>query len=513
LADVKFIRQQLARNDLDQYQVGSVNINAVGADYAASWNSGGLVFTSTRADSTGAKQKNRNPHVNNLYQAQSTDGVFNAAQRLSIPVQEGMEQGIAAFSPAGDRMYFTRWTKKGDRNIASIYVSHLQEGAWSPPVLAGGSINADGYSSQQPHVTADGNYLLFASDRPGGSGGFDLYYASIKGTDAPASVNNFGNTINTKADDQSAFYHSSTQTLVFATKGRVGMGGYDLFESKGAIGRHWSEPKNLGYPVNSVKDDLYFFTRSTDKLLQDVILSSDRSSECCLQLVTVNKVYKKYVTGIVTDCNTAQPLGSAKVQVNDNSGRSLFTMVTKDDGSYSIELSAFQVMQFTASKESYENGTLDIKPPPGNRDSLVNPAICLTPVVVVTPDPLPEPEEKKKELKVYFDFARYNLRPETGVLLDTLVALLKRETKLGIEIYGYTDQKGSDGYNANLSRLRAEACKDYFVKNGIDASRLTVVPKGECCGEKPEKKADGSDDPAARQLNRRVEFKIILMSL
>jgi outer membrane protein OmpA-like peptidoglycan-associated protein len=513
LADVKFIRQQLARTDLDQYQVAGLNVNTVGADYAASWNNNGLVFTSTRADSIVAKQKNRNPHINNLYQAESTDGVFGAAQKLAIPVQDGMEQGVASFSPSGDRIYFTRWTQKGDKNLALIYVSQQTAGSWSAPVPAGGRINIEGYSSQQPHVTADGNYLLFASDRPGGNGGFDLYYASIKGTDAPTSVNNFGSMINTKADDQSAFYHSSTQTLVFATKGRVGMGGYDLFESHGAIGSGWTEPRNLGYPVNSIKDDLYFFTRSNEKLLQGAILSSDRSSECCLQLVTVNKVYKKYVTGLVTDCNTSQPLSSANVQVNGNDGRSLYTLVTDNNGTYRMEVLAFQAMNLIASKESYKNGSIDMSQAPANTDSLVIPAICLSPVVVVAPDPEPQPEEKKKDLKVYFDFAKYSLRPETGVLLDTLVALLKRETKLGIEIYGYTDQKGSDGYNANLSRLRAEACKDYFVRNGISASRLTVLPKGECCGEKNERKPDGSDDPAARQLNRRVEFKIILMSL
>jgi outer membrane protein OmpA-like peptidoglycan-associated protein len=432
---------------------------------------------------------------------------------MSIPVSDDMEQGVSSFTPSGDKMYFTRWMKKDGKNLASIYVSEMQNGSWSAPVLVGGKVNAEGYSSQQPHVTADGKYLLFASDRPGGSGKFDLYYATLRSNGEPGAVNNFGNAINTAEDDQSPFYHQSAQTLVFATKGRVGMGGYDLFESKGSIGSLWQSPVNLGHPVNSIKDDIYFFSEARGKLLQNAFISSDRSSECCLQLFAVNKVYKKYMSGIVTDCSTTQPVASAKVQVNDNGGRSLFTLTTDNAGAYKIELTDFQSMQFTASKDQYKDGNLNVTQPSSNLDSLMNPAICLTPIVI-EPEPQPEPQpEEKKDLKVYFDFAKYDLRPETGTLLDTLVAIMKRESKLGIEIYGYTDKKGTDGYNMNLSKLRAEACKAYLAKNGIDASRLKVFAKGECCEDAAETKQDGSDDPDARQLNRRVEFKIVLLYL
>jgi len=513
LADVKFIQQQMARKDLDLYKVNSVSVNAIGADYAAAWNNNGLVFTSTRADSTAIKGKRKNPHVNNLYWAQSTDGVFAAAQKITIPVNDDMEQGVASFTPSGDKMYFTRWTKKDGKNLASIYMSEMKDGAWSAPSLVAGKVNAEGYSSQQPYVTSDGKYLLFASDRPGGSGKFDLYYATLRSNGEAGAVSNFGNSINTAEDDQSPFYHQSTQTLVFATKGRVGMGGYDLFESKGVIGNAFAAPQNLGYPVNSIKDDIYFFAKGNDKLLQEAFISSDRSSECCLQLFTVNKIYKKYVSGIVTDCKTEQPLAAAKVQVNDGNGKALFTLSTDNAGAYRFELNNLPAMQLNASKQDYKDGSLSLQQPPANADSVTNATICLSPIEK-EPEPQPEPQpEEKKDLKAYFDFAKYDLRPETGVLLDTLVALMKREPKLGIEIYGYTDKKGTENYNDNLSKLRADACKAYLVKQGINASRLKVFAKGECCQEMEEVKADGSDDPDARQMNRRVEFKIVLLYL
>jgi outer membrane protein OmpA-like peptidoglycan-associated protein len=510
LADVKFIQQQMQRKDKNLYSVSAMGTNNVGADYASSFLNGNLVFTSTRADSTAVVGKNKNPHVNNLYWAASTDGVFTSAQKITLPVTDNMEQGVATFTPDGSKMFFTRWVKKEGGNLASIYMSEKQGENWTAPTLVGGKINAEGYSSQQPHVTADGKYLLFASNRPGGNGKFDLYYAPLNNGN-PGSVTNFGNAINSKEDDQAPFYHQPTKTLVFATKGRVGMGGYELFETKGTIGSAWSEPKNLGYPVNSIKDDIYFSNKGTNQLLKDAAISSDRSSECCLQLFTVNKIYKKYVSGVVTDCKTNQPIASANVRVTDNNGKTVMSGTTESNGSYFFSLDEYQQLQISATKESYNDGKMQFYQPSNpEMDTMMNTALCLSPVEVVVEEPQPEPT---KELKAYFDFEKYDLRPETGMLLDTLVALMKRESKLGLEIFGYTDKKGTDDYNMNLSQKRAEACKAYLVQNGIAASRLKAFAKGECCQEKPETKADGSDDEQARQANRRVEFKIVLLHL
>lgn len=504
LASVQFIQQQMARKDFKDYAVNAMNVNATGADYAAAWNNG-LVFTSTRADSTVLTGKNKNPYVNNLYFAGASDGVFASPAKITLPVTDMMEQGVASFTPDGSAMYFTRWVKKDGKNLASIYVSHQTNGAWSAPELLAGKINVPNYSSQQPQVTADGKYLLFASDRPGGLGGFDLYYATLNKNGQAGAVNNLG-LVNTKEDDQAPFYYQPTGTLVFASKGRVGMGGYDLYQAQGVIGGFFSEPQNLGYPVNSIKDDIYFFNKGTDRLLKDAFISTDRGSECCLQLYTVNKVYHKFVSGVVTDCKTSQPLAGAAVKV---SGAANLNLSTDNNGAYFFEVPAFNAMQFTGEKENYNKGELKVDQPANGSDTLLNPSFCLAPIEIVAP-PV---EEKKKELKAYFDFAKYDLRPETGVLLDTIVALLKREPKLGVEIYGYTDQKGSDGYNLNLSKQRAEACQKYLMQNGIAASRLVVIPKGECCQEVPETKPDGTDDADARQKNRRVEFKIILQTI
>lgn len=514
IASVQFIQQQEQRKDRSQFQSHALAFNGGSADYAVAAYQQNLVFTSSRPDSSLLKTK-KNPYRNQLYQVADMQASSNTVASFGIPTTDGMEQGVASFSADGNTAFFTQWTKKDNKNIASIYVSQKQSETWSVPQLVSGGVNQDGYSSQQPFVTTDGKFLLFASDKPGGQGKFDLYAASLNGTQV-GKPTNLGKNINTKEDEQSPFYHQSSQTLVFANNGRVGMGGFDLFAAKGELATaNWQSPENLGWPVNSIKDDLYFYAANNGKLLNNAIISSDRSSECCLQVFTVNKTYKKYVTGLVTDCKTGQPIVGANLtlsRINQN----IASLNTNADGSYIIELSDFEVLQLAASKQGYTSNSLSFDQPNASADTLTNQTICLTPIEleppVVTP-PQPEPTKKPQDLNVYFDFAKHDLKQETGVLMDTIAAIMLRETKLGLEIYGYTDKFGTPTYNYELSRRRAEACKVYLMQKGIDASRIKVKSMGECCPIKPETKPDGTDDPEARKLNRRVEFKIVLLQL
>jgi outer membrane protein OmpA-like peptidoglycan-associated protein len=156
-------------------------------------------------------------------------------------------------------------------------------------VLFDALVNTPGYNAQQPFLMSDGKTLLFSSDKPGGSGGFDLWYATLDANGKPEKAVNLGTTINTINDEQAPYYHNATGTLVFSCNGRTGMGGFDFFFSKGTL-ESWAIPENFGYPVNSIKDDIYFTSRGSDKnILEDVLLSSDRSADCCLELFTLKK--------------------------------------------------------------------------------------------------------------------------------------------------------------------------------------------------------------------------------
>jgi outer membrane protein OmpA-like peptidoglycan-associated protein len=135
---------------------------------------------------------------------------------------------------------------------------------------------------------SDGRHLLFASDRAGGLGGYDLWSAELDAAGKPLSVQNLGPAINTSSDEEAPFFHPASGTLVFASNGRTGMGGFDLYYAKGSLTK-WETPVNFGYPVNDVKDDMYFFSRSkSEYILEDAWFSSDRSAECCLELFSLH---------------------------------------------------------------------------------------------------------------------------------------------------------------------------------------------------------------------------------
>jgi outer membrane protein OmpA-like peptidoglycan-associated protein len=310
LANLQYIRQQLQKNDADLYKVSkaATPLNMPGANYAPVLNNGMLVFTSTRTDSTGK----RVPNLNRLYQASFSNGTLDSIARLALP-ESPDHQGTAAMSADGNTLFFSGWQHKDNKRSAAIYTSKRNGAGWDAPVSM--NINITGSNTQQPFVTSDGSMLLFASDRAGGQGGFDLYAATLDAAGKAGEPVNMGKTINTAGDEQAPYYHAASGTLVFASTGRVGMGGYDLFFSKGTLAATavWTAPENFGYPVNSAKDDLYFASAGgKDNLLESVWISSDRTAECCLELFSLSKqlpppVVVKTEEPVVTDTAITLP--------------------------------------------------------------------------------------------------------------------------------------------------------------------------------------------------------------
>ncbi|RYY40123.1 MAG: hypothetical protein EOO08_07245 [Chitinophagaceae bacterium] len=495
LQSLAFAEKESANPAASQFTIARIAdpVNGAETNYAAQWSGSNFVFTSTRPDST---QKD-NVFANRIY----TGAPGGPVEAVSISNKDAAEQGAAAMSPDGNRLYFTRWTYDRGTAVSSIFVSQKSGGSWSDPVRLAESVNAPGASARQPFVSPDGRYLLFASNRPGGLGGYDIWSAPITG-ESIGAAQNLGPNVNTVADEEAPFYHAPSQTLVFASRGRVGMGGLDLFSASGNPSTGFAAAQNMGFPVNSTKDDSYFSTASADRLLKGAVISSDRGNDACMSLYTVDKQYRQFVAGTVIDCNTKLPLSGAQVQID---GRSA---TTGADGSYIVEVQAFSATNLAASKEGYTGTQLPLTPPArATVDTLVNSAICLD-LIPATDTALAE--RPARDNTVLFDFAKWSLRPETQATLDTLAAILKREPSLRAVVTGYTDQVGSDEYNLKLSRERAQACADYLQRKGVPASRIQVVAKGACCPLQPEKTADGQDNPAARQQNRRVEFDIKL---
>ena len=494
MESLRFIQQQLQRQDLNSFTLQkSATYNAEGGTYAPFYmNDGSLWFTSTRPQGDEKGKIN-----NNRIYAASSDG---SVQLTNIPQSKEEQQGVATATPDGKRLFLTRWTVLKDKKTASIYSSTNNNGKWDGPTAVA-ALNAAGSNAQQPFVMPDGKTILFSSDRIGGVGGFDIWKASLDEMGNVGTPVNLGPMLNTASDEQAPSFHAPSNTLVFSSNGRIGMGGFDFYYIKGGIDQ-MSEPKNFGYPVNSVKDDLYFASKgSANNILENVLMSSDREAACCLELFTLSKVKPlKQITGLVLACDSKQPLSGVRVSITDAGGTVIAEKTTDMSGRYAYSMEEFASLKATGAVSGYFNSSINVAlPEDADMVNFNNPDLCLTPVPVTA----------IKVDNVYYDYNKASLQVNSFESLDQLVTLLNENPSMTIELGAHTDSKGDDAYNQKLSEARAKTVVDYLISKGIDGSRLVAKGYGETAPVAENSNADGTDNPEGRQQNRRTEFKVL----
>jgi len=510
MEDLKFIQQQSERAN-DQFALKSFKGRDSSSGYALTERSGDtVVYTAI------VKEKSLTSdtlYVNSLFESSDTENPLDHAGGLGIQAEKGIHDGMATFSRDGKNVYFTRWSKKNNQTTASIFLSQWNGKKWSKPVKAPDPVNVENSNNAQPCLTRDGRYLIFSSDRAGGAGGYDLWAVSLDSGLQPIQVRNLGNVINSAGDEEAPFLHDKSRTLVFASNGRVGMGGFDLYYAKGSFGlTNWEKPVNPGAPLNSVKDDIYFVSTDEENLWNTGWLSSDRSSECCLALFRVTENNHQLVRGTVTDCKNSQPLANVLITVTDlrHPDRLLGTYRVDSLGRYSIALHNSAHFRIHAALADYQSSSLDFNLPELHReDTIDNENICLR----SDKTPPPEVEELLKDLTRSsrvgnFAYKKANLNDSAHDRLDSLAVLMKRYPDMIIQVEGYTDGIGGVKYNLRLARKRVDACIRYLVKQGIQPERLIGKPMGKCCPIAPDT-IDGKDNPEGRELNRRVEYKVL----
>ncbi|MEN0055210.1 MAG: OmpA family protein, partial [Mucilaginibacter sp.] len=434
-----------------------------GSDYSLIQRDGNSFFTSSRF------VKNDKKHLNRIYTlSKDKPGTPEVVEFKGDESKKELEYGTPSFSENGKRMYYTRWYKEGSKTIHAIYYSSWVDNAWSAPKKMNSNVNAEGFNSIQPFVTADGLRMFFASNKPGGQGGDDIWVCYLDFNGDATNSTNLGNVINTSFDEEAPYYDLPNKRLVYSSKGFIGLGGFDFFESFSKLDK-WSEPKNMGYPMNSAKDDLYYLPNHDDA--RKYYLSSDRESECCLALfgaVNASHVF----SGIVVDCDTRKPLAGAKVSFIDSLSKdTIKQVVVGKDARYAFEVTNKRPYSLRLEKTGYFAKNVPV-PASGrmNKDTLESPEICLQAFTVDKPILIKN---------VLYDFNKATLRPESKIVLDTLVIVLKDNPKIKVELASHTDSIGSDKYNDKLSQERAQACVDYIISKGVEQSRIYAKGYGE----------------------------------
>jgi len=482
-------------------------INEKGSNYTPVLLKNSFYFTSSRPVPIGNKSevledkrtksrvvKKESPYINAIYEAAGNpQDELTTVKRIGI-VETGREFAAPAFHPNGKVMYLTSWTAKGNRKICIVDMSGWNGANWGAPKELGIEVNIEGYNSMQPFVTKDGKFLMFSSDRPGSLGKYDLWYCAIRSDGSLGQGINMGSRINTKENEEAPYYNVKSKELLYSSAGKVGLGGLDFYESKGDF-FEWSEPRNLGYPFNSSRDDVYF-TPLNDSDSEGYI-SSDRESVCCLEIFHAKKEFIA-VVGTVLDCKTEKPLAGAIVTLSDSA--QVMKMKVGADGKYRFTVNSNRALKLTAEKNDYFTKVIIYTYDElAKADTLINPKICLTSFKKDKPIVLEN---------ILYDFNSAELTTGSKLVLDNLYAVLMDNPSIEIELSAHTDNIGKLKYNYELSDKRAKSCVEYLVSKGIAVGRMTSKGYGFSQPVALNQFRNGKDNPAGRQLNRRTEFKV-----
>lgn len=446
------------------------------------------------------------------------NGAWGAPKNLGAPVDTKSHDATAGLSPDGQTLYIYRTNGAGD-----IYQTHFSNNVWAKPQRMNNTINS---ASKETTITvsADGKVFYFVSDRPGGYGMGDIYKVTTDGNGTWSSPQNLGPLINTQYDEEGVYLEPDGNTLYFSSTGHNTMGGYDVFKSVYDSGK-WSAPVNLGYPINTPGDDIYF-VMSADK--KHAYYSSDQkggmgdmdlymitflgpekpvmvstSPSALSGLANIPDVItgaavesnKALLRGTVVDSETHKPL-LASIELVDNKRNKVVADFTTDSatGNYVVSLASGINYGITVKANNYlfYSANIDLTDSSHYREIVKN--VALQPLEVGSHVAL---------RNIFFDFNRSNLRKESAPELQKVIDLLKQYPTITIQIAGYTDNKGSAAYNIRLSGARAKSVVNYLIAHGISANRLTSKGYGAA-----NPIATNATD-AGRQLNRRTEFKIL----
>ncbi len=425
-------------------------------------------------------------------------GIWQPREALGSPVKTGYNEGAQCLSPDGKYLLYTMCDADFGMGSCDLYWAKRIGDRWSRPRNFGAPVNSQAWESQ-PTMAADGMTIYFASSRPGGFGGMDIWKTTMTAEGEFSIPENLGPAVNTPGDDAAPFIHSDGRTLYFASNGRVGFGGYDLYYSTLQADGTWSEPVNMGYPLNSPADEINIFINASGTM---AYISSDMDGGyggldlyCFVLDDALRPNPVTYIKGRVQDAFTGEPL-AARIEMIDLNTKQLLTSTTSDaqTGNYLACIHTGSNVLLNVSHPDYpfysENFQVEksySELSPYLKDILLQPTDVGTVVTLKN---------------VFFDFDRAELKPESYVELDKLADYL-RKNDIRIEIGGHTDDQGTDEYNDRLSENRAKAVYDYLVSKGIPADRLRYKGYGKRLP------VAGNDTEEGRAANRRTEFKII----
>ncbi|WP_299060344.1 OmpA family protein [uncultured Polaribacter sp.] len=517
----------VSAQEMENYTIKNIAVNTENSDFGVSYfGDNQAIFASSRKEK-GAPAKvwkdNRQPFLDLYEGILDEDGEINNAKPFSSTLNTKYHESNVAFTKDLKTVYFSRnnylkkkytASKKGT-NLIQLYRATIGDnGEWTD--IKEMPFNSKEYQTGHPALNKDETKLYFTSDMPGSLGETDIFVVDINDDGSYGTPQNLGSSVNTFEKEMFPFVDEN-DVLYFSSDGRRGKGGLDIYKVDISDLASNATPKNLGHPINSVKDDfnLVFYTgkneghfssnRDGGKGDDDIYYfkSPDKKK------AKANLDCSQIANGVVRELGTNKLLPGAKVDLFNASGVLLESVFADAYATFSFPVDCETAYKVVGSKPGYEIDSATFMTT-AELDLKLNLGLNLNPVrgdFVTT-----NTNNRRKVMidldMIYFDLDKSYIRPDAAIELERVVRVMNRYPGINIELGSHTDSRASDDYNWSLSDRRATSTREWLIMRGISASRITGRGYGET--ELVNRCSNGVKcSESEHQLNRRTEFVVL----
>jgi outer membrane protein OmpA-like peptidoglycan-associated protein/tetratricopeptide (TPR) repeat protein len=486
-----------------------------------------LYYTSRRkVDKKDKRFEPDNKYFENVFVSEQAGDLWKKANLLENKLDSKGNESVLYISPDGNNIYLYN----GKENGGDILVSELKKGNWKSPKPISGKILSKAKETTIA-FSPNGREMFFISNQDGTIGGMDIFYSKLNEKDKWSEPTNMGPKINTIFDEEGVYWHPKEDNkLYFSSQGFNSMGGFDVFVIERDTEGYWSDPVNLGYPINTPNDDIFFKMDENNKqayyssvrdngfggkdLYKIIFLGEEKEMILKVEDILLAWNYKPdekifyhvpselkvdtalFMVGMVTDSKTAEPIKLAKIEVIDlDLSQVIATGLTDTAGFYQVKIQKKKDFGVEVTAKDYlffvEIANLTQKQVV---DSKIQANFQLNRIDVGA---------KMVLNNIFFETNKATLKTESAAELQRVAALLIDNPTIRLEISGHTDNVGSYKANQKLSEARAKSVVDYLVTQGVGSSRL------EYKGYSFNQPIADNNTHEGRAQNRRVEFKVL----
>lgn len=512
-----------------------------------------MIFTSRRPNGNSEKKDLDNGYFEDVWMSvKNANGEWGEPYNLGVPINSEFHDACISMNAAGDEMFLYKSTNGGD-----LFESDLVNGKWTKPEPMK-HLNTK-YKEPSVCISANNKTIYFSSDRPGGHGGLDIYKCEKDKNNEWGEPVNMGSQINSEYDEDSPFLSPDAKTLFFSSNGHCSMGGYDIFSVHfDARKKQWSKPHNMGFPINSAENDIYFNISGDHKTAYYSSAKKDGFGEKDIYMILIDSSYVNkplptvelgteapgHIATIhpsllkhheghkivphpsVAALHAASILPAVEIVeykgnvLDDNQKPMVADILVKKEnsselpksyhstatGEFNVPLEKGFQYGIDIQKDGYVFASNNIDLTPTSKTFITNTATSAVtiPKLISEKIVLKKPKAGDKiELKnVFYKSGSASLTDDSFAEIQVLIHFLKKNPTIKILISGHTDNRGAVELNKKVSTSRAEAIQRLLVAKGIEANRISAIGYG---SEKP---IANNNTEVGRSKNRRTEFEI-----